>query len=142
MAIENEDEREMALASALNDSDTAIVLMGLEAATEGCPPEVVPAITALISSSKTQARIRLAAIRALAATESPETLDFLVGLTWVRKLIFLRALAPKSADMLEALAVLVQVWSDHPEVQKIMAAARKSKDAQIRAVVARREAGS
>ncbi len=142
LALAGTEEREIALASALNDSDSEIVLMGLEAAATECPPEIVPAITSLIETPRTQARIRLAAIRALAATDTPETLHFLIRMTWVRKLFFFRTLAPKSADMLEALSVLARGWSEHAEVQRVLSAARKSKDPQIRAVVARAETGS
>ena len=142
LALQSEEEREMALASALNDRDPGIVLMGLEAAAASCPPEIAPAIIALIESPKSPARIRLAAIRTLASADTPETLTFLIQMTWVRKLIFLRTLAPKSADMLEALAVLARGWRDRPEVKKIMAAARKSKDPQIRAVVGKAEVES
>ena len=124
---------------AIKDSDQQIVELGLAAAATNCPPAIVSEIITIVRDTGAAPTIRMAGIRALAPSKSEDALNALLEMTWTRKWIVLRRLAPKSSEMLEALAVLARSWRDNPGVHHILEAAAKNKDAQIRAVVRSRE---
>ena len=129
-----EPEVEVLIVAALLDSDQQVVALGLEAAEQECPPTVVPHVVKLVLDPKSAMTLRLAGIRTLSSSDSPEALQALLRLTWVRKLVLLRRLASKSAVMLEALAALVKSWAENPRAKRVLHAASKAKDPQIRSV--------
>jgi len=134
LALANSSELELPIVAALLDSDDQIIALGLSAAENECHPTVVPYIVKLVFDAKKAATVRLSAIQALSSSDSPEVLETLLRLTWVRKSIVMKGLAPKSAEMLHALAILVKSWAEDPQAKRVLHAASKAKDAQVRAV--------
>jgi len=119
---------------ALQDDDAENIALGLAEAVRGCPPEVVHQLIKLIFDYSNPLNIRLKAIRAAGVSGSPRALDALLRLTWARKVFVLRRLAPKTSEMLEALAALAGSWPDDPKAARVLAAAQKARDPQTRAV--------
>jgi len=134
-------DREMVLTAALNDADPGIVRWGIERAEEDCPHEVLPYLIALIFESSSPSALRLNAIRALRTVKRPEALEALVRLTWKRRFLWFHGLAPKSAEMLEALRVLSECWQQDEKAGKILARATRSSDAQVKAVARKGDGG-
>ena len=140
IALSLKSEREVAIMYALQDPDEQFIELGMEAAESGCPAEAVPQINSLLQNAKLPPKLQLSAIRALAVSRTPEALKILINRIWKSKLIFWRALAPKSADMLEALAALKKQWSADPIARAVLKAAEKSSDPQIRIIARKQEA--
>ena len=130
-------EIEAVIVAALEDSDPQIVELGLEAAKKECPPLVVPYLVAMVLDERVAPVSRVGAIHALAGSGSEKALPTLLRLTWVRKVFWFRGLAEKSSEMLAALSALATRWPEDPKAQKVLRAAGKSKDAQVRAVALR-----
>jgi hypothetical protein len=140
IALASMEDREVPIAAAISDTDSQIIALGLGAAEVFCPATLVPLIRTLVLSMGTPAPLRLAGVRALARSGTSEALETLLKLTWLRRFFFRRALAPKSAEMLEALSALYRNWPDDPVGRKVIQAAERSKDPQVRAVVRTRKA--
>lgn len=138
IALSLKSEREVAIMYALQDPDEQFIGLGIEAAESGCPVEAVPQINSLLQNAKLPPKLQLSAIRALAVSRTPEALKILLNRVWKSKFIFWKALAPKSADMLEALAALKKQWSADPTARAVLKAAEKSSDPQIR-IIARQQ---
>lgn len=134
LVLANSSEPELTIVAALLDSDDQIIVLGLSAAEKECSPAVVPYIVKLVLDTKTATAVRLAAIQALSSSDSPEVLQTLLRLTWVRRSFILKGLAPKSSEMLQALAILVRNWAEDPRTTRVLRAASRAKDPQIRAV--------
>ena len=134
LALANSSEPELPIVASLLDSDEQIIVLGLSAAEKECSPTVVPYIVKLVIDAKKATTVRLAAIQALSSSDSPEVLQALLRLTWIRKSILMKGLAPKSAEMLQALAILVRSWAKDPQAKRVLQAASRAKDPQIRAV--------
>jgi len=135
LALSTSSEPEGLIIAALLDSDDQVVTLGLSAAEQEFPPKAVPYVVKHVFDPKSTLTIRLASIRTLSSSDSPEALQVLLRLTRVRKLILLKRLAPKSSVMLEALAALVRSWAENPRAKRVLHAASKAKDPQIRSVV-------
>lgn len=140
IALSLKSEREVAIMYALQDPDEQFIGLGIEAAESGCPVEAVPQITSLLQNAKLPPKLQLSAIRALAVSRTPEALKMLLNRVWKSKFIFWKAIAPKSADMLEALAALNKHWSTDPTTRTVLKAAEKSNDPQIRVIARKQEA--
>jgi hypothetical protein len=130
---------EAVIVAALQDDDQQIISLGLEAAQEKCPPTLVPHLITMAHDEKLGSTLRVGAIRALGGSGSADALPALLRLTWVRKLFFIKGLGDKSSEVLEALAAIAGTWSEDPRTRKVLNAARKSKDAQVRAVAQKAE---
>ncbi len=135
--LQLDDERERVLYTALRDPDPDIVSFALTEIARDCPPDLVSRLIRMATDRREPAAMRRAGIRALAYADSPEVLSALIELTWQRRFFVIYALAPKSSEMLEALEILVRNWASNSRVRRIVAAARKSKDPQIKAVATR-----
>gem|GEM_PF-1860567 len=130
-------ERERVLFTALRDPDAGIVSFALEEISRECPPELVPRLVRMATDRREPAAMRRAGIRALGYADSPEVLEALIDLTWQRRVFFLYRLAPKSSEMLEALEILFRNYGSHARVRRIVTAARKAKDPQIKTIANR-----
>ena len=127
-------DMEAVMVAAVEDEDQQIITLGLEAAHENCPPMLVPYLITMVHNDKAAVTLRVGAIRALGGSGSADALPALLRLTWVNKFFFIKGLADKSSEVLEALAVIAGTWSEEPRTRKVLKAARKSRDAQVRAV--------
>ena len=139
IALTSMEDREVPIAAAISDTDNQIIALGLNAAETFCPATLVPLICNLVLSAGSVAPLRLTGIRALARSGTTEARQTLLKLVWRRRFILGRALAPKSAEMLEALSALHRNWPDDPVSRRVVQAAERSRDAQIRAVVRTRK---
>ncbi len=139
IALASMEDREVPIAAAISDTDDQIVALGLNAAEIFCPATLVPLIRNLVLSTGSAAPLRLTGIRALARSGTTEARQTLLRLAWRRRFILARALAPKSAEMLESLSALHRNWPDDPVSRRVIQAAERSRDPQIRAVVRTRK---
>lgn len=133
------DKRTTALPQALSDPDEGIERMALAAATEGCPPVMAVRLEMLAADPQRPAEMRALALRAVGPMRRLETLPILLDAA-ATKGGFLRRtrLQPKGPELLAALGVLSQFWSNDEDADTIVALAEKSDDPQIRAAVRRR----
>jgi hypothetical protein len=120
---------------ALDDPDPVVMEKGLLAARQQPSSGIVDLLIGLVGDPDRSVRIRILGLRALANVRSPAAFAALRALVWERRWPFRRALAAKSALMLEALAAIARNWVREPGAQPLLAAARRSSDPQIRAVV-------
>jgi hypothetical protein len=142
LALQKSDNPEEMISRAISDSDQQMVELGLSAVGQNCPPSVIPDIISIVLNTGMAPTLRMLGIRALASTKEEEALEVLLELTWIRRWIWFRKLAPKSSEMLEALAVLSRSWNNDLRAQRVLEAAAKDKDAQIRAIARSRESNS
>jgi hypothetical protein len=134
------DRQDEAIIMGLGDSDEGIVGMALAAALESCPPQAVPLVQQIAVDPKRQPELRALAVRIVTRAREPETLRVLLGIVNFRRRWFRPSLAPKSPDLLAALAGLATHWSEDPRVKEVLAYARWHTDRQIRAAAATRPA--
>lgn len=130
-------ERAAALSMAVADSDEDIVRAALAAITKECPPEVAVLIMERVRHRAFSPALQGAAVRALAAHEFPETLDWLTALVversgWLRRL----RVRAKSPDLLAAVSQLAAMGGEHPDAQRALSLAAASPDVDIRAAAA------
>jgi hypothetical protein len=131
-----ESHRERALRIAIADSDERMLRLGLAAALDGCPPSLAPVILRRLSDRDLPSEPRALAIRVLACSKARAALDYLVGLTVRRRRFWGRRLAPKSPEVLAALAGLAQHWTADSKARGVISLAARSSDAEVRAAVA------
>lgn len=117
----------------LHDSDDGIVLLALSAALESCPPEVLPVVQQLAMDPRRPTEIRVPTLRILARSRTPEALKVLLAHARNRRGWFGRRLAPKSPDLLAALAGLAAYWRNDPLAAEVLAHALQHSDPEIRA---------
>ena len=140
LLLEAKDHQEEAIVLGLGDSDEGIVGMALAAALESCPPKAIPLVQQIAVDPKRQPELRALAVRIVTRTREPETMRVLLEIVKFRRRWFRPSLAPKSPDLLAALAGLAAHWSEDPAVKDVLAYARWHTDRQIRAAVAARSA--
>jgi HEAT repeat protein len=81
--------------------------------------------------------VRVLAVRALGYARAPAAFDSLIRLTYGGRTLFGRErLAPKSPELLAALAAMATGWLGHPRAQAVLERAAASSDPEIRAAVA------
>ena len=143
MLLKNAASREQAICSGLSDPDDGIVLLALGAAAEGCPLPAAPLIMARLDGPGLDEELRAMAIRAIARfTRLPNTFQYLSRAVVAGRTFFGGVkLAPKSAEMVAALAGLAAHWRPDPRTAPLLAAALKSRDSEIRAAAGGGEQG-
>ena len=126
--------RQKTLANALADEDERMVRMGLLELGETVPETLVPILVNRVVLGDRSPEIRAFGIRSAGQSKSPLVLETLVGMTVTGKTIFGRPiLAPKSMEVLAALGTLAQYWAEEPRAARILKAARRSKDPEVKA---------
>jgi hypothetical protein len=140
LLLDTKDHAEEAVVMGLGDADEGIVGLALAAALESCPPKAVPLVQQLAVDPKRQPELRAIAVRIVTRAREPETRRMLLEIVKFRRRWFRPSLAPKSADLLAALAGLAAHWSEDPLVKDVLAYARWHTDRQIRAAAASRSA--
>jgi hypothetical protein len=131
--------RNEAAMAALTDKDDRVVFVGLTAAQEKCPPGALDLIRQRVDRGELDSQLRTMGIRIVAQQNSPEVLGWLLGFVvsetrWSRR-TKLRASTP---EMLAALSVIASAWGDDPAAATAIKLAEQSKDAEVRAKVARK----
>ena len=131
--------RNEAAMAALTDTDDRVVFVGLTAAQEKCPPGALDLIRQRVDRGELDSQLRTMGIRVVAQQNSPEVLGWLLGFVvsetrWSRR-TKLRATTP---EMLAALSVIASTWGDDPSAATAIHLAEQSKDAEVRAKVARK----
>jgi len=128
--------RTRALAMALADEDERIVRTALLEVQSGLPETLVPVVVNRIIRSESFPMLRSLAVRAVGTVAAPLTLETFLEVCLGGRTLFGKArLAPKSPELLIALAGLVRFWPEEPRVQDFISLARKSGDLQIQNAV-------
>ncbi len=143
LALRKPRLRDRALVGSLTDGDERLVRMALLELQIEVPDPVLPTlVNRVVTSPERSPEIRALAVKVLNGSRSPLVLNTLVGLVSAGKSFFGRArLAPASLEMVQALRVLADNWSDKPEVREILQQATRSKDPYIRSAAPREENG-
>ena len=117
----------------VDDEDDGIVQLALNAALELCPPDAVPLVEKIAVDPKRPSEVRVPALRILARSQTPEALGALLVHARHRRRWFGRRLAPKSPELLVAIAGLAGYWKEHPRAREVLAHALAHSDPEIRA---------
>jgi hypothetical protein len=133
LLLDSRPDQAKAVSMGLCDTDDGIVGLALASALESCPSEAVPLVERIAADSRRPSELRVIAVRILARTRAPEALKLLIGLALTRRLWFGNRLAPKSPELLAALAALAGYWRDDPLATPVLAHALGHSDPDIRA---------
>jgi hypothetical protein len=130
--------RPRAMAMALADEDPTISALGVNAAVESCPPEVVPRLMALAGQENLNDELRASAVKALIRqAPTPAVLELLLGITGGDATFSLwRALPPTSQTLLTALTGLARHWPQERRAASVLRRAVKSAEPAVRAAAA------
>jgi hypothetical protein len=134
--------RDLAICTAIADPDERLVWSGLSAAATDCPERAVPLIMRRADDATLRPELRALGVRALGTVHEERVRDWLIARVRVRQRFTGRArLAPRSPELLAALAALVTGWRGDPAAEAVLAVARSSGDADVRLAAARRAPG-
>jgi hypothetical protein len=117
----------------LRDEDDGIVLLALSATLESCPAETIPLVEQIAMDPRRPPEARVATLRILARTRTPAALQVLLAHARHRRSWFGRRLAPKSPELLAAVAGLASYWKTDPQATEVLAHAIQHSDPEIRA---------
>ena len=136
--LEQKGERDVAILTALRDSDDQIVRIGLRRAMDRCPAGALEIIRERLATRTLGAELELLAIRAVATMDDPAAVDCLLGYIvksggWFRG----RRLMKGSPRALAALAGLSSRWATDPRVAPVLQRAARHPDPAMRAAAAR-----
>lgn len=138
LLIADPARRGKAVTAAASDTDEGIVLLALSAASETCPPELVPRLVALLDGPYRAPEVRATAIRLLGARPSTTARVWLMGQVvmttgwlWFKR----ETLRAKSPDMLIALSVLARAYAGQAGVAPVLRMAAAHPDPDIRHAV-------
>jgi hypothetical protein len=139
LLLRDSSARNEAVMAALSDADDRVVFVGLTAAQEKCPPGAVDLIKYRVDRGELDSQLRTMGIRVVAQQNSPEILTWLLGYVvsetrWSRR----QKLRPSTPEMLAALSMIASSWGDDPAAAPSIKLAEQSRDAEVRAKVARR----
>jgi len=137
LLLKQDGTREDTIVNAVGDPDERTAFLALTAAQERCPAAAAPVIMGRVDRDELDASLRALGIRAVAGRRDDVVLPWLLAhvqrrTKWLKRL----KLREKSPEMLAALGSLAAFWREHPETRDAIAMALKSKDADIRQVVA------
>jgi HEAT repeat protein len=127
-------ERDRALSLALVDGDRQVQRLGLAECSRGVPAPVLPLVCRRITDRAADPELRVLAVRVLGASAEPLALRTLLRLADGGKTLLGRSkLPPASPGLLAALAALASGWAADAEAARVLALARGSGDARLRA---------
>lgn len=137
MLLRIRSQHDYAVRELLEETDHRSLALGLAAAMQEAPLEVVPQLIHLVEDQALGEELRGMAIRALAPLQTPEVPKTLVHLVflesgWLRRLLGLRKLKPTSPLLLEGLAGLARHWHRDPGVQRLLKRAARAEDRRVR----------
>lgn len=138
LLLRDSSAREATILSALADSDDRVVFAGLSAAQEKCPMAGIAMIKARVERGELDAQLRTMGIRIASQQRTSETLAWLLGFVvteayWPRR----PRLRPSTPEMLAALNTIATIWPDDRAAATVLRLAEHSKDAAVRAKIAR-----
>lgn len=134
LALRTPELRDQAICTGLTDGDELILRTALATALDGCPMEAAPLLVDQLESHAQPADLRLLLVRVLAMLPSTAARDCLVRRVQGRRRWMLwRRLAPKSPEMVAAVAGLAGRWGVDPAAANVLRLARSSRDAEVRA---------
>jgi len=141
LSLRNAAARETAILTALADGDDRVVFAGLSAAQESCPPAGIDLIKQRVDRGELDSQLRTMGIRIVAQQRTSETLSWFLRFVvtkarWPRR----PKLRPSTPEMLAALSMIAVGWSDDPAAATVLKRAEQSKDAEVRAKIARNRA--
>jgi hypothetical protein len=133
LMLRSEADREDALHRALGDPDDRVVRLGFEAgAGQGVSRALLPRLMKLLNDGTRSPELRARGIALLVQFVSPTVRQWLIERILVRRGFFRRTrLAPKSADLLAGVGVLVRVFPGHPQTLVVQRLATQSGDPDI-----------
>nr|MDP9359888.1 hypothetical protein [Acidobacteriota bacterium] len=139
LLLRDPQARNEAAMAALSDADDRVVFVGLTAAQEKCPPGAVDLIKHRVDRGELDSQLRTMGIRVVAQQGSAEILTWLLGYVvsetrWSRR----PKLRPSTPEMLAALSMVASMWGDDPAATAAIKLAEQSRDAEVRAKVARK----
>ena len=139
LLLRDPSARNEAIMAALADADDRVVFVGLTAAQEKCPPGAVDLIRYRVDRGELDSQLRTMGIRVVAQQNSAEVVNWLLGFVisetrWSRR----PKLRPSTPEMLAALSMIASMRSDDPAAVAAIKLAEESKDAEVRAKVARK----
>jgi hypothetical protein len=117
----------------LSDLDDGIVGLALTAALESGLAEASSLAERIATDPRRPPESRVLAIRILGRSRTPQALHLLRDLTLNRRRWLGRRLAPKSPELLAALAALATHWRDNPDAAEALRRALQHSDPDIRA---------
>jgi hypothetical protein len=129
--------RDRAMITALSDSDERVLFIALNAAMEHCSGGAARLIMRRAEQHELKdATLRVLGVRAVAAMQTEESLEWLVRRVvmrtrWLKRL----KLTPRSAETLAALAAIAGLWRDHPKSATALTLAAKSNNSEIRLAI-------
>jgi hypothetical protein len=129
--------RERAMITALGDADERVAFIALNAALEHCSGAAARLIMRRVEQGELKdSTLRVLGVRAVAAQRTEESLEWLVRRVvtrtrWLKRL----KLAPRSSEVLAALAALAGLWREHPKSATALALAAKSTDSEVRLAI-------
>jgi hypothetical protein len=126
--------RDKALVGSLTDTDERMVRMALLELRQGVPDPVLPTlVNRVVKEEGRSPDIRALGVKALAASSSTLAFKTLLDLVTAGKTLFRRIrLARPTPQTLQAFRVLARNWGDRDEVRRILRAAARSKDPEVR----------
>ena len=138
--------RERGLAEGIASRQEATVRLALAALADHCPPALAEQVMTRLAERGWSEETRAMAVTAIAPVRELAVLRLLRRLVVARNLVGLGRLAPKSPVMLAALRGLATYWAQERGVPQILAAARESRDPEVREAarnaLARRTSGA
>jgi hypothetical protein len=134
LALDKPRLRDRALVGSLMDSDERMVRMALLELQQEVPDPVLPTlVNRVVAAEERSPDIRALAVKVIGASRSTLALKALLDLVTAGRTLFGRIrLAHATPQTLQALRVLSQKWADREEVVRILQAAARSKDEDIR----------
>jgi hypothetical protein len=129
--------RDRAMSTALSDSDERVLFIVLNAALEHCSGGAARLIMRRIEQHELKdSTLRVLGVRAIAALQTEESLEWLVRRVvtrtrWLKRL----KLTPRSSETLAALAAIAGLWPQHPKSVIALALAAKSPDSEVRLAI-------
>jgi hypothetical protein len=133
LLLESPHHQAKAVTLGLLDPDSGIVALALTSALESCPPEAVPAVQGIAVDPGQPSELRTLAARVVTRARTPEALRILLEVIALRRRWLLKRMAPKSPELLAALAGLAAHWREDPAAAEVLFHARQHHDSQIRA---------
>ena len=127
------EERELAVAAALEDTDGRTVRLGLLALQEECAPWFAPRVALIAANPHAAEELRVHAARALGHTREPVALDTLLRVVdGGRSVLGKPKLAARTPLVVAALRALAVGWQSDSRARDMLSLALASSDADLR----------
>ena len=126
-------ERDLAIRTALEDTDSRIVALGLTAIPRECLTTVVPRVAEIALQPDADEEVRALAARVLGRVRQPVSLNALLQLSdGGRSLLGRLKLPPRTAVLVAAIRGLAEQWATDPRAASVLSLAAQSSDTELR----------